>query len=57
MCYGTDPQEALKAAQRAPQETPDPRSVPLGNGLANRARLAIGGRQRQLDRAIEEQSR
>ncbi len=32
---------------------PDPASVPLGDGLANNARLSISGRQRQIDEVVE----
>lgn len=32
----------------------DPNRVPLGDGLADRARQAVKGRQSQVDKAIED---
>lgn len=42
-----------KSGKRKPRGK-DPRKANVGSGSANRAKEAVGGRRRQLDKAIED---
>jgi hypothetical protein len=38
----------------APKPAADPKKVPLGSGLADKAKQAIIGRQKQIDDAVDD---
>ena len=47
------PMDAAKGLTKPASSSPAPIEVPLGDGLAQRARLAIATRSRRVDEAVD----
>lgn len=50
----SSPYSSKSKDSRSGYTKPDARRVPLGTGKADRAKRAVSGRQRQIDRAVDE---